>query len=188
MQDCWSATNFPLFIERDYRGTALAWFDSLILLFIYLFFCWPLMHYKLLNCSHAWHFNSLLCWMKLWSYFLLSALHIHLTQTEKHTRAHTYGWSQLHCTTPWVSLTHTHTSPHLLRHLQMSSTVRTHAIIHTHTNQLLLLYPTNLGDQRLINKSSVMEEVTEQRNADMDSRQYWISLYHDPLVFAAQLW
>lgn len=33
-----------------------------------------------------------------------------------------------------------------------------------------------------------MEEVTEQRNADMDSRQYWISLYHDPLVCAAQLW
>lgn len=43
--------------------------------------------------------------MKLCLYFLLSALHNHLTQRNvRHTQTHTNGWSQLHCTTLWLSL------------------------------------------------------------------------------------
>lgn len=88
---------------------------------------YPLMHWRLLNCSHAWHFYSVLCWMKLWSYFLLSALHISLTQTEKH-KTHTlmYGWSQLYCTTPTRTRTkkhtHTHTSAQTERKNQCTPT------------------------------------------------------------------
>lgn len=146
----------------------------------------------LIHSSVGWSFDHIFCCL------LCTFIWHKQRNTHTHTRTGEASCTTQHC----ESLSHTHTSPHLLRHLQMSSTVRTHTILHaerctrihtrahthTHTNQLLLLYPTNLGDQRLINKSSVMEEVTEQRNADMDSRQYWISLYHHPLVFAAQLW
>ena len=139
-------------------------------------------------------------------------------RTHTHTHTHIYKWVKPAALDNIVTLslslshTHTHTHTHICNHScsnihrwiqQRAPTwgtdnpdrcerIHTHTHTHTHTlphkNQLRLLYPTNLGDQRLINKFSILEEVTEQRNADMDSRQYCISLYHDPLVFAAQLW
>lgn len=64
------------------------------------------------NRSHAWHLSSLFCWMKLWSYFLLSALHIGWTNTvehKTHTQRLTCEWRHLHGTTP----THFHTDTHI---------------------------------------------------------------------------
>lgn len=58
---------------------------------------YPLMQWTQPNCSHAWHLCSFVCWMKLWSYFLLSALHIGLTRRETHeTNTFVNGWSQMY--------------------------------------------------------------------------------------------
>lgn len=153
----------------------------------------------LIHSSVGWNFAHIFCYL-LCTFFWHK--HRNVTHTNTHAQTHKRmgeaSCTAQHCYSLALSHTHAHTRNHICsdihRWIQQRAPTRgtdnTHtcARTHTHINQLLLLYPTNLGDQRLINKSSILEEVTEQRNADMDSRQYWISLYHDPLVFAAQLW